>query len=205
MKKVLYISLLLISNMAIAQFYWTSGTIHFKDGSFKSGLVKIPRYSKNIFSFNGKEMVRYKLDKETKKVKFGPDVVDLIEFLDYGTYVYVQTAYKLSLFKEIVSEGKAKLYSREISGSSPGMYQPGAVGSVGGWTGGHSYNFTEYFVKLFSDAHAEPYGNNRGERHFRKRSIEFFSACEALVEDLSNKKYKKENLIEVVEAYNACE
>ncbi len=203
MKKLLFGLILLISNLTFAQFEWISGTIEFKDGTAIEGLIKLPGYSKNIFAFNGKERVRFKRDKESQKEKFGPDVVKKISFMKRGSYAYVKTAYKISLFKEEIIDGEVKLYSREITGTTPGSSFGGAGGSAPIYTVGTSYSYREFYIKK-EGVVAELFISTRGNKYFRKKSIALFGDCTQIVEAMENKRYEKVDIIEVVELYNDC-
>ncbi len=207
MKKLLYISFLFIFSISFAQHSWMNGTIYFKDGSEQTGQIKIPHYNKNIFSFNGKERIRFRKDRKSEKFKFGPDVVEKIVFGDHSTYVYLETTYKTSLFKEVIVEGRAKLYSRKAEISNGGgnhHHGHGGFGSTVHWDAGTSSTFTDYFILLDSADKAVHYIGNRGDRFFRNKSKELFENCQELVSDLKNKRYGKSDIFAVVEIYNEC-
>ncbi len=201
MKKLLIICFLFIFSLSFAQNTWRSGSVYFKDGTVKTGLVIIPRHAKWVSAFSGKGKVRFKKGKKAKRMKFGPDVVEKVILSDNSTFVYLQTKNKFSLYEELIGEGPTKLYSRKVVKPGVGYFYFGDGRRI------YSYLkiYIEYYLQFPSQEKVIPYIGNRGNRYFIKKSIELFQDCETLVADLNNELYTRYDLFEVVDKYNECD
>ena len=204
MKKLLLFICFFISIHAIGQHGWTEGTIYLKNGTVKEGLITFPRVSKDYITFNRKQRVRFKTHKKAKRERFDHTQIAKIIF-DYDDkasteYVYIPTTEKkYELFEKIVT-GKATLYARSVN-------YTGNVGSDGatGMSGVCTWeDYNEFYILREGEEIASPLITFRISRSFRKRAMEYFSDCPAIVEKLEDKSYKKDDIKDVVESYNNC-
>ncbi|MEM6718330.1 MAG: hypothetical protein AAF611_03345 [Bacteroidota bacterium] len=204
MKKLLFFLCILLSTNAIGQHSWTEGTIYLKNGTIKQGLIKIPQISKDFIAFNGTQRVKFKTDKKARKEKFDHTQVEKVVFTtadgEAVAYIYIPVSEKKhELFTKIV-KGKANLYARSVS------YTESFAGDCpnGGMAFLNSGDYEEFYVWREGEKTASPLITLRISRSFRKRAMEYFADCPALVEKLENRSYRNENIEDVVKSYNNC-
>lgn len=206
--KITLISLLLTA-ISYGQYDWTKGELVLKNGDTLKGQIKLPMISKNLIAINGKENVKYRKNRKSKKVKYDETKVKKVIFRNSDTEVaffeYIQTSKnKKGLFK-VISSGKATLYARSVSiTSSTPMYMAGPNG--GTWNHwNYSFNdFNEFYVLKENEKIALPLVTARVSRSFKKRAMEYFSDCSSVVKKLDKRIYIKNDIKEVVEEYNNC-
>lgn len=193
---------ILLSSVCYSQYNWTNGQLVLNNGETLNGQIKIPMVSKNLIAFNGKEKVSYRINRKSKKVKYGAEQVKMLIFKNSDS----ETAYfeyipilenKKGLF-QVITSGKASLYARSVSVTS-------ASGPAGGFQVYSFNNFNEFYVIRDGEELASPMITARISRSFKKRAMEYFSDCSALVAKLENKTYQKEDIKEVMEEYNRCQ
>ena len=204
MKKLLLFLCFFISVHAIGQHSWTEGTVYLKNGTVKEGLLRITRVSKDYIAFNGKQRVKFKVNEEAKKEKYGHTQVEKVVFKNADAetveYVYIPVSEKkYELFTKIVN-GKADLYARIVSFTS-GCY-PAPVNRR--WAPFNGNDSEEFYVWREGEKTASPLITLRVSRSFKKRAMEYFADCPALVEKLEDKSYGEENIEDVVKDYNNC-
>ncbi|MEM6684904.1 MAG: hypothetical protein AAF617_03825 [Bacteroidota bacterium] len=204
MKKLLLFLCFFISIHAIGQHKWTEGTIHLKNGIVKEGLLRITRISKDYIVFNGKQRVKFKANEKAKKEKYDHTQIDKVVFknADEETveYVYIPVSEKKhELFTKIVN-GKADLYARIVSFTS--RCYPAPVNRA--WAPFNGSDSEEFYVWREGEKTASPLITLRVSRSFKKRAMEYFADCPAIVEKLEDKSYQEENIEDVVKAYNNC-
>lgn len=206
--KITLISLLLTA-ISYGQYDWTKGELVLKNGDTLKGQIKLPMISKNLIPINGKENVKYRKNRKSKKVKYDETKVKKVIFRNSDTEVaffeYIQTSKnKKGLFK-VISSGKATLYAKSVSiTSSTPMYMAGPNG--GTWNHwNYSFNdFNEFYVLKENKKIALPLVTARVSRSFKKRAMEYFSDCSSVVKKLDKRIYIKNDIKEVVDEYNNC-
>ncbi|WAC02125.1 hypothetical protein N7U66_20505 [Lacinutrix neustonica] len=211
--KLKFTLLLLTFSMSLsfAQYSWTKGELILKNGTTLTGLIKLPTVSKDLIAFNGKEKVKFKTDKKAKAQKFEETQVNQIVFRNSDTetaiFEYIPISKKRTGIFKIITKGKATLYAKNVSvNNSSG---PAYMGGVNGGTPMYymySYaDFDEFYVLRENEEIASPLITIRPSRSFRHRAKEYFADCTSVVLKLKNKDYRKEDIKEMVEAYNNCQ
>ncbi len=207
-------------SFSIAQYEYSKGSVHFKDGEVLAGWVKIPMYTRN--GVNGTERAFFKASLEGAVQKCKAKEVAKIVFDSLGNepfvYVYKILANRThpSLFKEEFTEGKAKLYSRQITYDTDTYIISSAFGLIGygiyalavGNLNEKRYDVRsndEYYVQVGSKKYVLPLGiANRGADYFRRKARSCFKDCKVLKEELKTTKYTLKDVFLVVAKYNAC-
>lgn len=205
MTKTKTILLLFLFSITIgySQYDWTKGELILKNGDTLRGLINLPMISKNLIVMNGKEKVKYRIDKKSKKQKYGEDQVQKIIFnisdTEIAYYEYIQISKnKKGIFK-IICSGKANLYGRKVSmTSSSSTGYNGIVGTT------QTYSLNEFYITRKNEETASPLITVRISYSFKKRAMEYFSDCPKVVYKLEQKIYKKESIKEVIDEYNNC-
>ena len=207
--KITVLFCLLTISFSYGQYNWTKGELVLKNGDTLRGQIKLPMISKDLLAFNGKEKVKYRKDRKSKKVKYDETRVKKVIFRNSDTEIaffeYLQTTKnKKGLFK-VISSGKATLYARSVSvTSSTPMYMGGPNG--GTWNHwNYSYSdFNEFYVLREKEKIASPLITARISSSFKKRAMEYFSDCSKLISKLEEKIYVKDDIKDVVDEYNQC-
>jgi len=175
----------------------TKGTLFFKDGSVKEGLVRLT---------NG-EKVKFRPNKKAKATKYVFSELTEVRIMESSKpSIYVQILAKghngPRIVKEIV-KGRVSLYHLETIGSSP-MYMPNAGDPGGGsFTTFGTYNIKNLFVKREGENVATHLGSDQlFTKNFKKAASEFFKDCEVLVSRIQQREYKKRDVKEIVTFYN---
>lgn len=193
--------------LTYGQYDWTKGELVLKNGGTLKGQIKLPMISKNVIALNGKEKVKYRKNRKSKKIKYDETEVEKVIFrssdIEIAFFEYIQTSKeKKGLFK-IITSGKATLYARSVSMSSS---SPAHMGGPNGGNSTHwNYsfsNFNEFYVLKDDEKIASPLITARTSRSFKKRAIEYFSDCPSLVSKLDKKMYVKDEIKDVVDEYN---
>lgn len=208
--KIILLLCALTLTFSYGQYDWTKGKLILKNGDTLIGQIKLPMISKDLIAINGKEKVKFRKNRKSKKVKYDEDQVQKVIFRNSDTEVayfeYIQTSKnKRGLFK-IISNGKATLYARSVSvSSSTPMYMAGPNG--GTWNHWHySFNdFNEFYVSRKNEEIASPLITARISRSFKKRAMEYFSDCPEVVSKLEDRTYIKDDIKDVVDEYNECQ
>ena len=207
--KITLLFCLLTISFSYGQYNWTKGELVLKNGDTLRGQIKLPMISKDLLAFNGKEKVKYRKDRKSKKVKYDETRVKKVIFRNSDTEIaffeYLQTTKnKKGLFK-VISSGKATLYARSVSvTSSTPMYMGGPNG--GTWNHwNYSYSdLNEFYVLREKEKIASPLITARISSSFKKRAMEYFSDCSKLISKLEEKIYVKDDIKDVVDEYNQC-
>ncbi len=197
-----------VTTISFAQYDWSNGEVVLKNGTTLKGLVKLPVISKDLIAINGKEKVKFKTTKKAKTEKYDETQVKQIIIRNSDT----ETAYfeyvplsknKHGIFK-VITRGKATLYGKAVSTSSSTPMHFGATGQPTHYM--YSFNdFDEFYVLRDQEAIASPLITIRISRSFKNRAIEYFADCPSVVEKLEDKTYRKEDVMTLVEDYNACQ
>lgn len=207
-----YLTLLFVivsTSLAHCQYDWSQGELVLKNGTSLKGLIKLPTVSKDLIAINGKEKVKFKATKKAKTEKYDETQVKLIIFRPSDTetayFEYVPISKKKYGIFKIITKGEATLYGKAVSTtSSTPMYMGGPM-NVHPTQVLYSFNnFDEYYVKRENEEIASPLITVRISRSFKNRSIEYFADCPAIVSKLEEKEYRKEDIKDMVEDYNAC-
>ena len=206
--KITLISLLLTA-ISYGQYDWTNGELVLKNGDTLKGQIKLPMISKNLIAFNGKEKVKYRKNRKSKKAKYDENQVRKVIFRNSDTEVayfeFILTSEKKKGLFKVISSGKATLYARSVSitNSTP-MY----MGAPNGGTWNHwNYSFSdfnEFYVLKENEKIANPLITARISRSFKKRAMEYFSDCPNLVSKLDERIFVKDDIKDVVDEYNEC-
>ena len=199
----------ILTFISYGQYDWTKGALVLNNGDTLKGQIKLPMISKNIIAINGKEKVKYRKDRKSKKVKYDESQVMKVIFKNSDTEIaffeYIQTSKKKKSLFKVISSGTATLYARSVSitNSTP-MYMAGPNG--GTWNHwNYSFNdFNEFYVLKENENIASPLITARMSRSFKKRAMEYFSDCSSVVSKLNEKIYIKDDIKEVVDEYNEC-
>lgn len=208
---------LLTATFSYAQYDWTEGRIVLKNGDTITGQIELPMVSKDLITFGGSEKVKYRKDHKSEKIKYDETQVSQIIFkrsdteIAYFEYVPVSDKHK-GIFK-VITRGKATLYGRMVSVTSSGYRNGIGVGFgspvsnnvPGGIWMYNSNDLDEFYVLRPNETVAEPLVTARISRSFKKRAMDYFSDCPALVAKLEEGMYKNTNAREVVEFYNNCQ
>lgn len=215
MKIKIALSLLFCSMVTLSygQYDWTEGQLVLKNGDTLRGQIELPMISKDLITFNGTEKVKFRKDRKSDKVKYDESQVAKVIFKNSDTEVayfeYVQLSEKTKGLFKVITKGKATLYARSVSVSSGNFMQgPSGPGfnspNAGMWV--YSFNdFNEFYVLRENESIANPLITARISRSFKKRAIEYFADCPALVTKLEEDIYIKDNVREVVQFYNQCQ
>ncbi|OIQ19410.1 hypothetical protein [Lacinutrix sp. MedPE-SW] len=195
--------------LSYGQYAWTKGELVLKNGEILIGQIKLPMISKNLIAFNGKEKVKYRKNRKSKKVKYDETQVEKVIFKNSDTEVayfeYIQTSKKKKGLFKIISSGEVTLYARSVSmTSSTPMHMGGPQGTT--WNHWHySFSdFNEFYVLRENEKIASPLITARLSRSFKKRALEYFSDCAELVSNLKERIYIKSDIKDVVDDYNNC-
>ena len=199
----------LLTFISYGQYDWTKGELILKNGDTLKGQIKLPMISKNLIAINGKEKVKYRKYRKSKKAKYDENQVMKVIFRNSDTEIaffeYIQTSEKKKGLFKVISSGKATLYARSVSitNSTP-MYMAGPNG--GTWNHwNYSFNdFNEFYVLKENQKIASPLITARISRSFKKRAMEYFSDCSSVVSKLDERIYIKDDIKDVVDEYNEC-
>tara|TARA_R110000796_G_scaffold252631_1_gene389204 strand:+ start:89140 stop:89751 length:612 start_codon:yes stop_codon:yes gene_type:complete len=192
---LLLILLISLNNAVLAQK--TEGTLVFKNGDIKEGLVKLA----------GSKSVKFKATKKEKPITY--DFSDL-------EYAKIKNGDQSSLYTNVVVEGKddpivleeivkgkVTLYHLDSKGYSPGISVMGGVGGAPMYTGGNFYEIKNLYVLKKGETHAIHLGSNQlFSKNFKAAASEFFKDCTHLVTKIQNKEFKKKEIKAIVEFYN---
>ncbi len=189
---------------------WEEGTVHLKSGEILTGWIKLPAAKENFTRISRSQSILFRSTKKGEKVKYDHDQVKFVQPNESVRHVYIPIKSRHALCKEYISEGKVKLYAKwvEKTRTNPNAYNmDGAMSSKAlanpnGYI--NEFEYDEYFLWFEGEKKAVKYFDTRGEKKFRKVSIEFFKNCPILVKDLQDKKYRKDQIKDVVKAYNDC-
>lgn len=192
------------------QYNWTEGELVLKNGKSLHGQIKLQMISKDVIAINGKEKVKYRKDKTSKKVKYDETQVEKVIFKtsdsEISYFEYIQTSEKKKGLFKIISSGKVTLYARyvKVTNSSP-TFTPGLNG--GTWNHSHYSvsNFNEFYVLRKSEKIATPLITAGISRSFKNKTMDYFHDCPSLISKLKNKTYKKVDIKRIVDEYNTCQ
>lgn len=212
MKIGLTIFLFLITFLTYGQYDWTKGELVLTNGDTLRGQIKLPKLSKNITAIYGKEKVKYRKNRKSKKKKYDESQVITVIFRnsesEIAFYEYLQISEKKkSLFKVIIS-GKVNLYARSISvaNAAPMNILDSNIGAYN-YSNPWSYcfnNFNEFYVLRENEQIAAPLITVGISRSFKKRAMSYFEDCSAVVSKLYEEIYIKDDVRDVVQEYNQC-
>lgn len=187
MKKIFIVFLINISLTVFSQE--REATIIFNDSTSVKGFGEIK-----------KEKIHFRLSLGTEKSVWSYDMAYGLIFSGYGfseKYVYVKPdEYSKPKLMEVIEEGKVNLYKKSSYKTSMGIGFMGGSGIGVGPSVSHYYA-TEYFVKRKNEEHATDLS-----LRFKSTSSRYFSDCQKLVEKISNKKFREDDIIEIVYYYN---
>ncbi len=205
--KIILLLQALTLTLSYGQYDWRIGELVLKNGDTIRGYINLPMFSSNPLAFRGKEKVKFKKERTSKKEKFDENQVETIIFRNSDTEVayfkFIPYSKKRNgLFKIIIS-GKATLYARAVSVSSGApMFMPGSNG--GTWMHGGSFGSSsndDFYVLRDGEEFATRLVT-AGINSFKKRAIEYFTDCPLLVEKINSNFYSKRDIREVVNEYN---
>lgn len=208
-KFTLFFCLLAVS-ITYGQYDWTKGELVLKNGDTLKGQIELPMISKNIIAFNGKEKVKYRKDRKSKKVDYDETQVEKVIFRNSDTEIaffeYIQTSKNTKGLFKVISSGKTTLYARSVSITySTPMFMAGPNGGTfNHWNYSFS-DFNEFYVLREDEETASPLITARLSSSFKKRAMEYFADCPDLVSKLDKKIYIEEDIKVVVVEYNECQ
>ena len=188
MKKIFIVFLFTISLTVFSQE--REATIIFNDSTSVKGFGEIK-----------KEKIHFRLSLGTEKSVWSYDIAYGLIFSGYGfseKYVYVKPdEYSKPKLMEVIEEGKVSLYKKSSIGANMGIGVSFGGSGIGvGPTIGKDYS-TVYYVKRNNEEHATDVSLS-----FRSTTSRYFSDCQMLVEKIKNKKFREEDIIEIVYYYN---
>ena len=194
-------SVLLLFTFLVFSFFSigqkTKGTLVFKNGDTKEGLVKL----------SGSQEVKFRKNKKEKAVKFDFEKLDYAQiYFGKESHIYknVLVSGKDSpmVLEEIV-KGRVSLYNLFSQGYSVGFAPMGAGGAPMP-TGGNFYSINNLYVLKESETNATHLGSNQlFTKNFKAAASEFFKDCPTLVDKIQNKEFKKKEIKAIVEFYNS--
>ncbi|MFK7813791.1 MAG: hypothetical protein AB8B59_14955 [Maribacter sp.] len=171
----------------------TRGDLHFKDGTVKSGFVK-------IIGIRDVKFKNKKKEKATMYQMVEMEKVVIHEFESSATYVLRQTDKGNYRVLKVLELGRVNLYTKEVQGYSAPMM---TGGQNMGMTMGYSYNITNLFVQREGEVLVTHLGTSGTfSKNFRKAASKYFSDCPSLTEKIENKEYKKRDIRVIVNFYN---
>ena len=172
-------------------------TIYFDDNTSITGLGKI----------KGDNFIKFKLNDEAKSTDYDPMIIDRIVIENDGVsqvYKYKKQKDGSPFWLKVITEGKVSLYKNEYSG-----HNFGPTMSNNGINGFSGMNMVSNSVTIYYIAHGEEFEvsviTSLGSlsKNFKKTASEYFKDCPVLVEKISNKEYKKDDIYDVVKFYNS--
>lgn len=174
-----------------------SGTIFFKGGKTLQGTIKIAVG----------DIVKYKKDKKSKKVKYSFKDIDRIEMYrgsDLDTYVFLKIKDQDNpKVLEEIETGRVNLYRIVTEGTTAGMPMMNGMGGGMVMGMGHSYSLKSYYTLKQGEVEATYLGSTRWfSKNFKKAASEYFNDCPTLVEKIQNREFKKSDIREIVDFYN---
>ena len=189
------VAFLLFSFISIGQK--TKGTLVFKNGNTKEGLVKL----------SGSHEVKFRANKKEKAVKFDFESLEYAQIY-YGKESHIYKNVLVSgkdspvVLEEIV-KGSVSLYNLFSQGYSVGFAPMGAGGAPMP-TGGNFYSINNLYVLKEGETNATHLGSNQlFTKNFKAAASEFFKDCPVLVDKIQNKEFKKKEIKAIVEFYNS--
>jgi len=202
MKTIIAVAILFICSICHGQYSWTKGELHLKDTTVLKGLMKIPKATKNIIKFSGKEKVKFKVDVEQKTHKYFEKDIDKIVFYNGSTYRFITVSENKKLLCKFVQKGNVTLYARKVGLAQSNQMYTGN----GTWTTGYiGMNYVDEYYAIKKDekiaSHIVKYGLGSS---FKKIAIRYFSDCAPVVSKIEDKTYKKKDIIALVNEYNKC-
>ena len=187
MKKIFIVFLITISLTVFSQE--REATIIFNDSTSVKGFAEIK-----------KEKIHFRLSLGTEKSVWSYDIAYGLIFSGYGfseKYVYVKpNQHSKPKLMEVIEEGKVSLYKKSSYKTNMGFGFMGGSGVGIGPTVSHYYA-AEYFVKRKNEEHATDLS-----LRFKSTSSRYFSDCQMLIEKINNKKFREDDIIEIVYYYN---
>ncbi|MGB1042514.1 MAG: hypothetical protein ACPGU6_03900 [Tenacibaculum sp.] len=194
-KNILFLILLLTLSNSYSQYKET--TVYFRDGTKKNGISK--------FLFLSNE-IKFKKDKTQKK----PEILNYKTVDKFSTYhrgekieYQYKIVYKVPGVKllKVKRRGKVDLFY-EVRTSSAAPMGGGAGGM--GFTMGVSSSSEVYYIGKKDAPIVEKLFGLLGptKRRFKKIVPKLFSDCEELMSLIENKKFKKGDIVEIVDFYN---
>ncbi|MBQ4822593.1 hypothetical protein [Aquimarina sp. MMG016] len=167
----------------------TNATLIFKNGIKLRGLGTV---------INDGD-VKFRESKKHKRVYYSFDKLDSVMVYDTDVvYTYVRKKVKDKLERKVlrvVAKGKkVTLYKVVIEGyTDTGM----------GPSFGHHHSISGYYASKEGEKEVTHLGSSGlFSINFKKAASKYFEDCPVLVEKIKNKKYKKRNILEIVEYYN---
>lgn len=189
--KSIIISVLLFSSISIySQSFFESGEIFYRDGTNEKGYIKI-KYSEIKFKkkITDKKHQEYTYRKVKKLI--------LADARENKIYEY-----------KIIKDKKKsiiKLLNLVLLGDVA-LYQIEHFDTVGNYGLTYSYKGASYYlVESNNESFATFIGSKSiavGRKNIKKGLIKYFKDCPDLINKLKNKKFKKRDIVEVVEYYN---
>ncbi|MDC0177379.1 hypothetical protein OAJ14_04435 [Polaribacter sp.] len=115
--KITLLFCLLTISLTYGQYDWTKGKLVLKNGDTLKGQIKLPMISKNLVAFNGKEKVKYRKNRKSKKIKYDETKVEKVIFrnsdIEIAFFEYIQTSKKKKGLFKVISSGKQH-YMQEV-------------------------------------------------------------------------------------------
>ena len=218
MKPIIFSILFCISLIANAQYSWTDAVLTLENGKVKTGQVKLPLEGNNMsFNFNFQRL-KFRKDKKDKAKKIkAKDVKEIVFTIQYKekvdgkrvkktkevTYVPIVIKRKRSgketyRFMEEIVKGPLSLYGKTVMGSTNVGMAPYNLGV----TMTHWYSHNQLYFKK-GDKLPKVFNYASLTKSFKNRAIEYIGECPALINKLSEKEFKKEDMKEIAEFYNS--
>lgn len=199
--------LFLVSGNIYSQGLFSSmeeGTLIFKDGTQKDGLIKIVGNT-----------VKYRISKEDEKIKYDHTELYRVFFKDPERTDFLYEFVSLKLYNnpqllKVEIDNNLSLYCNNVSSYSgpAGGFSGGAVGmSMGGGMGmsvGGANSTTVYYIKKKDELVATTlvvYGSFP-TKSFKKTVRSYFTDCPELIEKVNKKEFRKKHFMEIVDFYN---
>jgi len=197
-KKVFIIISLLFFIPIVAQKQ--KATLYFKDGTSLKGLAK--------FTIFGNE-IKFRKEKGSERIIYDSQKIDKILIRKNDRDVMYQ--YKIiknknnPILLELIEAGKVTLYRDLKHRYSQGVPIADARGN---WSsnpsGGTYYTISNYYVSKDNEDFVFHLGSKGSffSKNFKKAASNYFKDCSVLVDKIQNKKFRKRDIVEIVEFYN---
>ena len=191
-----YITICIISILSFSCALSNKTTLYFNDGKEKVGVGKLASDYQIKFKTEGSKSKKYHF-KDLKSVKM--DTYD-------GTkkYIYLKVKGKgLYSIVEEVSLGSVNLYKKVSEGYTAGAPMGGVGSGAPMMTSEHYYSISNYYVKKGNEAEITHLGSTSlFSKNFKKAASLYFKDCQALVNKIEQKEFKKRDIEKIVTFYN---
>lgn len=208
-KRILIILTFFCFSSIQAQYEWTPAKVILKNGTSFRGLVKFPKHSGGLISI-GSTKFKYKKSRKSKTEKYGYETLEEVIFGDekFATvhYTYVPITAKKYVLLQLVTSGKANLYSRTVLKFENNFNDDFNIEITAIKKDGYYYDNEQFFLLRKGEKKATLIGDPNSLLSFIPKAQQYFSDCSKIVDYLGSELYEVNDIIELVDDYNLlCE